>query len=175
MVALADDDAFKGDANAPVTIVEFSDFECPFCGRFYSQTLGQIESEYIDTGKVKFVYRDYPLDFHPNAQKAAEAKAKKEREESEAAAKKEAEAKAKVEAELQATKDAEAKALKDAEESKKQAALAPDKEKLTELISHIRSIEIPELATDKASEITKGVSNLLDKVVSYIESKSKEL
>lgn len=70
---LVDDDAFKGDADAPVTIVEFSDFECPFCARFYQQTLNQIDEQYIKTGKVKFVYRDFPLSFHPNAQKAAEA------------------------------------------------------------------------------------------------------
>jgi len=69
----ADDDAFKGDKNAPVTIIEFSDYECPFCTRFYTQTLAQIQKEYIDTGKVKFVYRDFPLGFHQNAQKAAEA------------------------------------------------------------------------------------------------------
>lgn len=73
MEALMDDDAVRGDPNAPVTIVEFSDFECPFCARFYSETLGQIESQYIETGKVKLVYRDFPLSFHPNAQKAAEA------------------------------------------------------------------------------------------------------
>jgi protein-disulfide isomerase len=73
MVALIDDDDVKGDPNAPVTIVEWSDFECPFCGRFYSDTLGQIQSEYIDTGKVKLVYRDFPLSFHANAQKSAEA------------------------------------------------------------------------------------------------------
>ena len=73
MVDLADDDAYKGDVDAPVTIVEFSDFECPFCTRFYTQTLPQIEEQYIDTGKVKFVYRDFPLGFHSNAQKAAEA------------------------------------------------------------------------------------------------------
>ncbi len=73
MDELADDDAFKGDENAPVTIVEWSDYECPFCGRFYSQTLSQIEEQYINTGKVKFVYRDFPLGFHQNAQKAAEA------------------------------------------------------------------------------------------------------
>ncbi len=73
MVALSDDDPFKGDENAPVTIVEWSDFECPFCSRFYSQTLGLIEENYIDTGKVKLVYRDFPLNFHENAQKAAEA------------------------------------------------------------------------------------------------------
>jgi protein-disulfide isomerase len=68
-----DDDPVKGDANAPVTIIEFSDFECPFCARFYSQTLKQLEKEYIDTGKVKLVFRDFPLSFHQNAQKAAEA------------------------------------------------------------------------------------------------------
>jgi len=69
-----DDDAFLGDENAPVTIIEFSDYECPFCGRFWSQTLPQIKTEYIDTGKVKFVYRDFPLtSIHPMAQPAAEA------------------------------------------------------------------------------------------------------
>jgi len=73
MSALIDDDTIKGDANAPVTIVEWSDFECPFCTRFYKETLSQIEENYIRTGKVKFVYRDFPLSFHANAQKAAEA------------------------------------------------------------------------------------------------------
>ncbi|MDO8511596.1 MAG: thioredoxin domain-containing protein [Nanoarchaeota archaeon] len=73
MEALLDDDAVKGDKDAPVTIVEWSDFECPFCARFYEQTLPSIEEEYIKTGKVKLVYRDFPLGFHANAQKAAEA------------------------------------------------------------------------------------------------------
>ena len=73
MIKLADDDPVKGDPDAPVTIIEWSDFECPFCSRFYSQTLGLIEENYVDTGKVKIVYRDYPLSFHKNAQKAAEA------------------------------------------------------------------------------------------------------
>jgi len=68
-----DDDPVKGDANAKVTIIEFSDFQCPFCKRFYTQTLPQIQKEYIDTGKAKLVYRDYPLSFHPEAQKSAEA------------------------------------------------------------------------------------------------------
>ena len=69
-----DDDPVKGDKNAPVTIIEFSDFQCPFCGRFYAETLGQIEEKYIKTGKVRFVYRDFPLtSIHPMAQKAAEA------------------------------------------------------------------------------------------------------
>jgi len=58
----------KGDPDAPVTIIEFSDFQCPFCKRFYEQTLGAIEDEYISTGKVKFVFRDLPLSsIHPNA------------------------------------------------------------------------------------------------------------
>jgi len=61
----------KGDANAPVTIVEFSDFECPFCGQFYTNALPEIISEYIDTGKAKLYYRHLPLDFHPQARPAA--------------------------------------------------------------------------------------------------------
>lgn len=63
----------KGEANAPATIVEFSDYECPFCGKFYTETLPLIQEQYIKTGKVKLVYKDFPLDFHPSAQKAAEA------------------------------------------------------------------------------------------------------
>ena len=66
-----DDDPFKGNANAPVTVVEFSDFQCPFCSRFYTQTLPLLEENYIDTGMIKFVYRDFPLDaLHPNARPA---------------------------------------------------------------------------------------------------------
>ena len=66
-----DDDPFKGDPDAPVIIVEFSDFQCPFCSRFFQQTLPQLEENYINTGKVKFVYRDLPLDsLHPNARPA---------------------------------------------------------------------------------------------------------
>jgi len=71
--ASIDDDPMLGNKNAKVTIIEFSDFECPFCAKFYSETMGQIKTEYIDTGKVKLVYRDFPLSFHANAQKAAEA------------------------------------------------------------------------------------------------------
>jgi len=71
MKVLADDDPFMGKEDAPVTIVEFSDYECPFCARFYQQTLPQIKSQYIDTGKVKFVYRDFPLGFHQQAEPAA--------------------------------------------------------------------------------------------------------
>jgi len=63
----------KGNANAEVTIVEFSDYECPFCGRHFLQTYPQIVKNYIDTGKAKLVFKDFPLSFHPEAQKAAEA------------------------------------------------------------------------------------------------------
>lgn len=69
----ADDDPALGDKNAPVTIVEFSDFQCPFCARFHQQTFPQINEEYVKKGKVRFVYRDYPLPFHQFAQKASEA------------------------------------------------------------------------------------------------------
>lgn len=67
------DNPAEGDKNAPVTIVEFSDFQCPYCGRFYSQTYTQIREQYIKTGKVKVYFRNFPLSFHENAQKAAEA------------------------------------------------------------------------------------------------------
>jgi protein-disulfide isomerase len=65
------DDPSIGDADAPVTIVEFSDFECPFCGAFFSDTYAQLKKDYIDTGKVRLVFRDYPLSFHPMAKPAA--------------------------------------------------------------------------------------------------------
>jgi len=68
-----DDDPVRGDSNAPVTIIEFSDFQCPFCRKFFDETLGQVEEIYIKTGKAKLVYRDFPLPFHPMAQKSAEA------------------------------------------------------------------------------------------------------
>ena len=69
-----DDDPYLGNKNAPVTIVEFSDFQCPYCSRFRTQTFDQIKEQYIDTGKVRFVYRDFPLtSIHPMAQKSAEA------------------------------------------------------------------------------------------------------
>lgn len=68
-----DDDPMLGNPKAKITIVEFSDFQCPFCRSFWGGAFQQIKSEYIDTGKVRFVYRDFPLSFHPAAQPAAEA------------------------------------------------------------------------------------------------------
>ena len=68
-----DDDAFIGNERAKVTIVEFSDFQCPFCRTFWNGAYQQIKKEYIDTGKARFVYRDFPLSFHPAAMPAAQA------------------------------------------------------------------------------------------------------
>ena len=59
-----DDDPVLGDKNAPITLIEFSDYECPFCKRHFDQTLPQLRKDYIDTGKVKMVFRDFPLSFH---------------------------------------------------------------------------------------------------------------
>jgi len=67
------DAAVLGKANAKVTMVEFADFQCPFCQRFFNDSFGAIKSKYVDTGKVKVVFRNFPLPFHSNAQKAAEA------------------------------------------------------------------------------------------------------
>lgn len=68
-----DDDAILGNKNAKVTIVEFSDYQCPFCRKFWTETFSELKKNYIDTGKVKLVFRDFPLGFHPAAQPAAEA------------------------------------------------------------------------------------------------------
>jgi len=63
-----DDDPVKGNPDAPITIVEFSDFQCPFCFRFFDQTLPLLEENYIDTGKVNLVYKDLPIDsIHPKS------------------------------------------------------------------------------------------------------------
>lgn len=52
---------YMGEDNAPVTIHEFAAYSCGFCGRFYKNTLPKIIDKYVKTGKVKFVFRDYPL------------------------------------------------------------------------------------------------------------------
>jgi protein-disulfide isomerase len=63
-----------GSSDAKVTIVEFTDFQCPFCGAYARDTFGRILSEYVKTGKVRYVSRNFPLDqIHPLAHKAAEA------------------------------------------------------------------------------------------------------
>lgn len=69
-----DGEPTKGDKNAKLTLVEFSEYQCPFCGRHVRDTFPNIDKEYIQTGKVKYVFRDLPLEsIHKNAFKAAEA------------------------------------------------------------------------------------------------------
>src|SRR5262249_45064602 len=60
-----------GDPNAPIVLVEYSDYQCEFCASFVRDTKPQLEESYIKTGKVYFVYRDYPLAIHPGAKLAA--------------------------------------------------------------------------------------------------------
>ena len=70
----ADDDPVIGDPDAPISIIEFSDFQCPFCARFHVQTLPLLLDEYIDQGKAKLVFRDFPIQsIHPNALPASAA------------------------------------------------------------------------------------------------------
>ncbi len=72
-IKISPEDHVLGNEDAKVTIVEFSDFQCPFCRSFWKDTLSQIRTEYIDTGKAKLVYKHFPLDFHPSAKIAAQA------------------------------------------------------------------------------------------------------
>jgi protein-disulfide isomerase len=73
MKLVAQDDHIRGNPDAPIKIVEYSDTECPFCKRFH-ETMKQVMDEYGDTGKVAWVYRHFPLDqLHSKARKEAEA------------------------------------------------------------------------------------------------------
>jgi protein-disulfide isomerase len=63
----------KGSAAAPITVYEMSDFQCPFCKRHSEQTFPALEKEYVATGKVRWIFINYPLtSLHPNAVAAAE-------------------------------------------------------------------------------------------------------
>ena len=65
---------FRGDENARIVLVEFSDYQCPFCGRFFRDAMPQIDQEYIKTGKIKYVFNNMPLEeIHPRALQAAQA------------------------------------------------------------------------------------------------------
>ncbi len=74
-LALSIDGApFKGETKARLTLIEFSDYQCPFCARHVRETLPQIERDYISTGKVKYVVRDFPIEsIHPQAFRGHEA------------------------------------------------------------------------------------------------------
>jgi protein-disulfide isomerase len=64
----------RGNQNAVVTLIEFSDYECPFCIRHFEQTMPLIDKNYIETGKIRYVFRDFPIDAnHPQAIRAHEA------------------------------------------------------------------------------------------------------
>lgn len=69
-VQVKPDDYIRGDRNAPLTLIEYSDLECPYCKRFH-ETMLQLMQDY--SGQVRWIYRHFPLSFHANAQKEAEA------------------------------------------------------------------------------------------------------
>jgi protein-disulfide isomerase len=62
-----------GRSDAPLTMLEFTDYQCPFCRRFQAETWPLLKKNYIDTGKLRFIVRDLPLQFHSAARPAAEA------------------------------------------------------------------------------------------------------
>ena len=63
-----------GNKEAPITLIDFSDYQCPYCFQFVQTTWPTLKTEYIETGKVRYVFRHFPLDqIHPHARKAAEA------------------------------------------------------------------------------------------------------
>ena len=65
---------YMGNKDAPITMVEYSDYQCGFCARYFKNTLPQIVSDYVKAGKVKYVLRNFPLEsIHPAALKAAAA------------------------------------------------------------------------------------------------------
>jgi len=72
LVALAQGMVY-GDENAPVTIMEFGDYQCPACGQFAGAVKPQVDLAYIETGQAKLVFHDFPLPGHPNAFPAARA------------------------------------------------------------------------------------------------------
>ena len=66
--------ASRGRADAKLTVIEYSDFQCPFCGRYAKDTYPQVEREYVATGKIRYLFRHFPLErLHPDALRAAEA------------------------------------------------------------------------------------------------------
>ncbi|MBI3047560.1 MAG: DsbA family protein [Acidobacteria bacterium] len=66
-----DDDPQLGKPDAKVTIIEFGDFQCPFCRAFWRETLPRTKKEYVDTGRVRIVFRDFAQDVHPEAMMTA--------------------------------------------------------------------------------------------------------
>ena len=69
----ADHARIEGSANAPVWVVEVSDFQCPFCRQFHDESYGELKRAYVDSGKVRIAYVNFPLSMHHNAYAASEA------------------------------------------------------------------------------------------------------
>jgi protein-disulfide isomerase len=72
-LALPPGEPALGSATAPLTMVEFTDYQCPYCRRFQAEVWPKLKRRYIDTGKVRYIARDLPLEFHSAAAPAAEA------------------------------------------------------------------------------------------------------
>lgn len=68
-----DDDPMLGDKRAEVAIIEFSDYQCPYCSRFAREVFPELKRQYVNTGKIRYVFRDFPLPMHRFAKDAAEA------------------------------------------------------------------------------------------------------
>jgi protein-disulfide isomerase len=69
----ADHARIEGSASAPVWVIEVSDFQCPFCRQFHDDTYGALKRAYVDSGKVRLAYVNFPLSMHRNAFAASEA------------------------------------------------------------------------------------------------------
>jgi protein-disulfide isomerase len=74
-VALRSNESSLGSAGAPVTMVEYSDFQCPYCAMFRTQTFPKIKAKYIDSGQLRFIHRHLPMPYHAQAMMAAKAAA----------------------------------------------------------------------------------------------------
>ncbi|MFH1769564.1 MAG: DsbA family protein [Parcubacteria group bacterium] len=72
-IEITEDDRILGDKDAPVTIVEYSDFQCIFCRVLWGDALESIKDEYVDSGEVRLVFRHFPLSFHEAADVSAHA------------------------------------------------------------------------------------------------------
>ncbi len=63
LLTISEDDFYIGELNAPITIIEYASMSCSHCGDFHNNTLEDLKTEYIDTGKVRFVFRDFPFNY----------------------------------------------------------------------------------------------------------------
>jgi protein-disulfide isomerase len=73
VLARADQSRAKGAESAPITIIELSDFQCPFCRQFAQQSMAAVDSAFVQTGRARLVFLNFPLPSHPDAWSASEA------------------------------------------------------------------------------------------------------